>query len=47
MGPTGVPLMGELRKTYSHSPLEILPGLYTAKWLEGQLEVWNINVFLR
>jgi hypothetical protein len=30
MGPTGVPLMGELRKTYSHSPLEILPELYTA-----------------
>jgi hypothetical protein len=37
MGPTGVPLMGELRKTYSHSPLEILPELYTAKWQEGQL----------
>jgi hypothetical protein len=37
MGPTGVPLMGELRKTYSHSPLEILPELYTAYCLAGQL----------
>jgi hypothetical protein len=29
--------MGELRKTYSHSPLEILRGLYTANLREGQL----------
>jgi hypothetical protein len=36
MGPAGVPLMGELRKTYSHSPLEILPELYTANRQEGQ-----------
>lgn len=28
--------MGELRKTYSHSPLEILPELYTANSQEGQ-----------
>ncbi len=28
--------MGEPRKTNSHSPLEILPGLYTAIFKEGQ-----------
>jgi hypothetical protein len=28
--------MGEPRKTNSHSPLEILPGLYTAILKEGQ-----------
>jgi hypothetical protein len=37
MGPAGVPLMGELRKTNSHSPLEILLELYTANCDEGQL----------
>ncbi|WP_157977882.1 hypothetical protein [Paraburkholderia kururiensis] len=30
--------MGEPRKTNSHSPLEILPGLYTAIFKEGQLQ---------
>ncbi|CAG9272064.1 hypothetical protein PUN4_680052 [Paraburkholderia unamae] len=37
MGPAGVPLMGELRKTNSHSPLEILLELYTAYCEQGQL----------
>jgi hypothetical protein len=31
-------LMGEPRKTNSHSPLEILPELYTAKPFKGQLD---------
>ncbi|CAM2166954.1 hypothetical protein PSAC2689_160036 [Paraburkholderia sacchari] len=43
MGPAGVPLMGELRKTYSHSPLEILLGLYTANWQQGQPGSWLIR----
>jgi hypothetical protein len=36
IGPTEVPDGGELRKTNSHSPLEILHALYTAKTAKGQ-----------
>ncbi|HTR08921.1 MAG TPA: hypothetical protein VMJ11_20175 [Paraburkholderia sp.] len=46
MGPAGVPLMGELRKTNSHSPLEILPELYTANCEEGQLAAGESSFFL-
>ncbi|CAH2786566.1 MAG: hypothetical protein PPHEINF_2631 [uncultured Paraburkholderia sp.] len=45
MGPTGVPLMGELRKTNSlaHSPLETLPKYYTAISREGQHSAGNFT----